>query len=115
MAFESVLRLDPGHARARERLAEAERRTGEALFARWLPNQEPTLTLFEPETATVEARGADDLACRASPRTTAASAGSSSASASACVAEQAAQAAPQPERSVRFVRGAAARARTPTA
>ena len=32
----------PATPRARERLAEAERRTGEALFARWLPNQEPT-------------------------------------------------------------------------
>ena len=49
VAFESVLRLDSGHARARERLAEAERRTGEALFARWLPNREPSLALFEPE------------------------------------------------------------------
>ena len=49
VAFESVLRLDAGHAHARGRLAEAERRTGEALFARWLPNQEPTLALFEPD------------------------------------------------------------------
>jgi tetratricopeptide (TPR) repeat protein len=49
VAFEGVLRLDSGHARARERLAEAERRTGEALFKRWLPNQEPTLSLFRGE------------------------------------------------------------------
>ncbi len=48
VAFEGVLRLDAGHARARERLAEAERRTGEALLARWLPNREPTVALFEP-------------------------------------------------------------------
>ncbi len=54
VAFESALRLDPGHARARERQAEAERRTGEALFARWLPNREPTLALFEPEGEEVE-------------------------------------------------------------
>ncbi len=47
VAFEALLQLDPGHARARERLAEAERRTGEALFARWFPNREPTLALFE--------------------------------------------------------------------
>ncbi len=47
--FDSVLRLDSGHARAREGLAEAERRTGEAIVARWLPNQEPALALFEPE------------------------------------------------------------------
>jgi len=49
VAFERVLRLDKGHARARERLGEAERRTGEALFARWLPNREPTLALFPGE------------------------------------------------------------------
>jgi tetratricopeptide (TPR) repeat protein/Cdc6-like AAA superfamily ATPase len=49
VAFESARRLDPGHARAREQLAEAERRTGEALIARWLPNQEPALVLIEPE------------------------------------------------------------------
>jgi tetratricopeptide (TPR) repeat protein len=48
VAFDSVLRLDPGHARARERRAEAEQRTGEALFARWLPNRPPTVTLLEP-------------------------------------------------------------------
>jgi tetratricopeptide (TPR) repeat protein len=55
VAFESVLGLDPGHARARERLEEAERRTGEALLARWLPNLDPTLALFEPEETVVEA------------------------------------------------------------
>ena len=49
-----MLRLDSGHARARERLAEAERRTGEALFARWLPNREPSLALFEPEAEVLE-------------------------------------------------------------
>jgi tetratricopeptide (TPR) repeat protein len=47
--FEAALRLDPGHAAARERLAEAARRTGEELFARWLPNQEPILNVFEPD------------------------------------------------------------------
>ncbi len=52
--FDAVLRLDSGHARAREGLAEAERRTGEAIIARWLPNQEPTLALFEPEKTVVE-------------------------------------------------------------
>jgi tetratricopeptide (TPR) repeat protein len=55
VAFETLLLLDPGHARARERLAEAERRTGEALFARWFPNREPTLTLFRGEGPIVEA------------------------------------------------------------
>jgi len=45
VAFETAHRLDPGHARARELQADAERRTGEALIARWLPNQEPTIVL----------------------------------------------------------------------
>jgi tetratricopeptide (TPR) repeat protein len=55
VAFESVLRLDSGHARARARMEEAERRTGEAMFARWLPNQSPMLTLLHPEAEIVEA------------------------------------------------------------
>jgi tetratricopeptide (TPR) repeat protein len=55
VAYEGVLRLDAGHARARERQAEAERRTGEALLARWLPNLEPDLQLFEPDRTSVEA------------------------------------------------------------
>jgi tetratricopeptide (TPR) repeat protein len=49
VAFEAVLGRDPGHAAARERLAEAAARTGAALFARWLPNEEPTLSVFEPQ------------------------------------------------------------------
>jgi tetratricopeptide (TPR) repeat protein len=48
VSFESALRLDPGNARAKERLDVAERKTGEALFTRWLPNQSPLLTLLEP-------------------------------------------------------------------
>ena len=54
VAFETARRLDPGHARARERLADAERLTGEALIARWLPNQKPSIVLFEPEEAVLE-------------------------------------------------------------
>jgi tetratricopeptide (TPR) repeat protein len=54
VAFEALLLLDPGHARARERLAEAERRTGEALFARFFPNRAPTLALFGGEGPVVE-------------------------------------------------------------
>ncbi len=54
VAFETARRLDPGHARARERLADAERLTGEALIARWLPNQKPSIVLFEPEDAVLE-------------------------------------------------------------
>jgi hypothetical protein len=48
VAFESVLRLDAGHARAKERLSMAERRTGEALFARFFPNEGPNLSFFAP-------------------------------------------------------------------
>jgi tetratricopeptide (TPR) repeat protein len=54
VAFEALLQLDPGHARAQERLAEAERRTGEALFARWFPNRKPTLALLPGEGPIVE-------------------------------------------------------------
>jgi tetratricopeptide (TPR) repeat protein len=54
VAFENLLLLDPGHARASERLAEAERRTGEELLRRWFPNREPTLALFEPSEPVVE-------------------------------------------------------------
>lgn len=49
VAFDSLLRLDPGHARAREHRAEAEQKTGEAMFARWLPNRAPTLLLVPPD------------------------------------------------------------------
>lgn len=48
VAFEDVLRLDPGNVRAKERMGLAERRTGEALFAKWLPNEPPRLSFFEP-------------------------------------------------------------------
>ncbi len=54
VAFESVLRLDSGHARAREMKEEALRKTGEAMFARWLPNQEPTLVLWRSEGEVIE-------------------------------------------------------------
>ena len=66
VAFESVLRLDPGHARARERQAEAEKRTGEAIVERWLPNREPTLLLvpseevLESPTLSLEGYASDD-------------------------------------------------------
>jgi tetratricopeptide (TPR) repeat protein/Cdc6-like AAA superfamily ATPase len=54
VAFESLLQLDPGNARAQERLTEAKRRTREALLRKWLPNREPTLTLIEPEGPVVD-------------------------------------------------------------
>jgi tetratricopeptide (TPR) repeat protein len=63
VAFQAVLQLDAGHPRAREGLSEAERRTGEAIVARWLPNQEPALALFDPggpvlDTPTLSLQGA---------------------------------------------------------
>ncbi len=48
VALQALLQLDAAHPHAREQLAEAEKRTGEAIVARWLPNQEPALALFEP-------------------------------------------------------------------
>jgi len=63
VAFQAVLQLDADHPRAREQLAEAERRTGVAIVARWLPNQEPALALFDPggpvlDTPTLSLQGA---------------------------------------------------------
>ncbi len=56
VAYQEVLRLDPQHPRASQQLAEAERRTGEAIVARWLPNQEPALALFDPGSAVLDTR-----------------------------------------------------------
>src|SRR5262249_14337616 len=56
VAFESVLRLDPGQQRAKEKLEAAERRTGEALFAKWLPNEGPTLSFYQPRGNDVEGK-----------------------------------------------------------
>jgi tetratricopeptide (TPR) repeat protein len=55
--FEGVLALDPGDIKAAERLAVAERRTGEALLATWLPNLAPALTFFEPRLLEVTVEG----------------------------------------------------------
>jgi len=54
VAYQQLLELDSAHPRAQERLAEAERRTGEAILARWLPNQEPALALFERGSTVLE-------------------------------------------------------------
>jgi len=63
VALQGLLQLDANHPHAREQLAEAERRTGESIVARWLPNQPPALALFEPpgsvlETPTLSLQGA---------------------------------------------------------
>jgi tetratricopeptide (TPR) repeat protein len=54
VAFDGVLRLDPGNARARDRLAVAERRTGEAYLERYFPNLEPELAMFWPDAKELE-------------------------------------------------------------
>jgi tetratricopeptide (TPR) repeat protein len=54
VAFDGVLRLDPGNARARDRLALAERRTGEAMLARYFPDLAPDLALFWPDAKEIE-------------------------------------------------------------
>ncbi len=46
--FESVLALDPAHARGRERRDFAEMMTGEEHFSRFFPNRAPGLTIVEP-------------------------------------------------------------------
>jgi hypothetical protein len=51
VAFEGVIRLDAGQARAKERLSVAERRTREAFFERWFPNEGPGLSFFAPRVA----------------------------------------------------------------
>jgi tetratricopeptide (TPR) repeat protein len=54
VAFEAVLRLDPGKARAKERLTLAEGWTREAILERLFPNQPPELMLFWPEAREIE-------------------------------------------------------------
>jgi tetratricopeptide (TPR) repeat protein len=54
--LDSVLQIDPENARARERLASAQRMTGEDLFASFFPNFPPMLTFFEPKALEVEGR-----------------------------------------------------------
>lgn len=50
----SSLELDPGNPRARERLALAERMTGDEMFEKIFPNQPPILTFIETPGAEVE-------------------------------------------------------------
>jgi hypothetical protein len=54
VSFEGVLRLDPGHAKAKERRAAAERLSGEALLAKYLQNQDPLLTILEPQALEID-------------------------------------------------------------
>ncbi len=56
VAFEGVLRLDPGQAHAKDRLSLAERKTGEAFFIRWFPNEGPGLSFFAPRGRESEGR-----------------------------------------------------------
>src|SRR5262249_62290326 len=49
VSFEGVLRLDPGHAKAKEQRAAAERLSGEALLSKYLVNQKPLLSILEPQ------------------------------------------------------------------
>lgn len=49
--YESVLAVDPGHPGAQERLRRAEELAGLALMSRWLPDEAPSFTLFEPAAA----------------------------------------------------------------
>jgi tetratricopeptide (TPR) repeat protein len=48
VAYDSVLQLDPTNVKAKERHAEAERYTGRAVLAKWLPNQKPFLDFYLP-------------------------------------------------------------------
>jgi tetratricopeptide (TPR) repeat protein len=55
--FESVLELDPGNVRAQSRKDIAERKTGEGILSRWLPNRGPELLFFEPAQAETQVDG----------------------------------------------------------
>jgi tetratricopeptide (TPR) repeat protein len=52
--LDRLLQLDPGNVRVVERRDYALKMTGEALFSRWLPNQPPALTFFEPRSTDIE-------------------------------------------------------------
>ena len=52
--LEALLAIDSANVKARERLALAQRMTGEALFEQWLPNQAPLLFFYEPRSDEVE-------------------------------------------------------------
>jgi hypothetical protein len=52
--LDSLLQLDPENARARELMGNAQRMTGQDLFASLFPNFPPLLTFFEPKTLEVE-------------------------------------------------------------
>jgi tetratricopeptide (TPR) repeat protein len=56
--FEAVLEIDPGHPAALERLRRAEELAGLALMSRWLPDDPPSFTLFEPAAADSEVESA---------------------------------------------------------
>jgi tetratricopeptide (TPR) repeat protein len=55
--LDRLLQLDPGNVRAAERRDYALKMTGEALIIRFLPNQAPALTFFEPRATELEVQG----------------------------------------------------------
>jgi tetratricopeptide (TPR) repeat protein len=54
--LEDLLALDPGNVRARDKLALAQRMTGEGILGRIFPNQAPLLFFYEPRSSEVEVR-----------------------------------------------------------
>jgi tetratricopeptide (TPR) repeat protein len=49
VSFEGILRLDPEHAKARERLDYAREKTAETVFARYQKDERPTLTFIKSD------------------------------------------------------------------
>ena len=54
VSFEGVLRLDPEHAKAKERLEYAREKTFDAVFAKYQRDEPPRLTFFKPDSTDVE-------------------------------------------------------------
>jgi hypothetical protein len=52
--FEGILRLDPEHAKAKERLDYAREKTAETVFARYQKDEPPRLTFFKPDSGDVD-------------------------------------------------------------
>jgi hypothetical protein len=54
VSFEGILRLDPEHAKAKERLDYAREKTAEGVFAKYQRDEPPRLTFFKPDSTDVE-------------------------------------------------------------